>query len=96
MCNGNKNIEHLYILPSRWLYLLQFEEFSDKIYENFQNASCTPINVFVKEIFTVGTPKPTVLVIIFRVFIWLLSFKNAKKKYSYADLRNVSTSKWTR
>ena len=49
MCDGNDNIEHLYILPSRWLYLLQFEEFSDKIYENYQNASFTPTNVFVEE-----------------------------------------------
>ena len=27
-----------------------------------------------------GVPKSTVLVIIFRVFIWLLSYKNAGKK----------------
>ena len=29
--------------------LLQFEEFSDAIYEKFKNASCMPINVFVEE-----------------------------------------------
>ena len=44
-------------LPSRWLYLLQFEEFSDEIYEIFQNASCTPINVFVGENFDSWYPK---------------------------------------
>ena len=44
-----------------------------------------------------GIPKPTVLVIIFRVFIWLLSFKNAwKKQYPFAEFRNVSTRKRTR
>ena len=37
MCDGNDNIEHLYIFPSRWFFLLQFEEFSDDIYEKFQN-----------------------------------------------------------
>ena len=48
MCDGNDNIEHLYTLPSRWLFLIQFESFSDAIYEKFQNASCTPI-FFVEE-----------------------------------------------
>ena len=57
MCDGNSNIEHLYILPSRWLYLLQFEEFSDNIYEIFQNASCTPIKFFVEENFDSWHPK---------------------------------------
>ena len=57
MCDGNDNIEHLYILPSIWLYLLQFEDLSDKIYENFQNASCTPIKVFVEENFDSWNPK---------------------------------------
>ena len=49
MCDDNDNIEHLYILPSRWLYLLQFKEFSGAIYENFQNARCMPIKFFVEE-----------------------------------------------
>ena len=57
MCDGNDNIEHLYIIPSRWLYLLRFEEFSDEIYENFQNASCTPIKFFVEENFDSWHPK---------------------------------------
>ena len=51
MCGGYNNIEHLYILPSRWLYLPQFEYFSDKIYETFQNASSTPIKFFAEENF---------------------------------------------
>ena len=36
MCDGNNKIEHLYILPSRWLFLLQFEKNSDAIYEIFK------------------------------------------------------------
>ena len=37
-----------------------------------------------------------VLVIIFRVFIWLLSFINAKKKqYPYAEIRNFTAGRRT-
>ena len=36
MCDVNDNIEHLYTLPSRWLYLLQFEEFSDVFMKIFK------------------------------------------------------------
>ena len=57
MCDGNYNIEYLYTLPSRWLFLIQFEEFIDAIYENFQNASCTPINFFVEENLDSWNPK---------------------------------------
>ena len=49
MCDGNNNNEDLYILPLRWLFLLQFGKIGDAIYENFQNASCTPIKFFVEE-----------------------------------------------
>ena len=49
MCGGDDNIEHIYILPSIWLYSLQFEEFSDEKFENIQNANCTPIKVFFEE-----------------------------------------------
>ena len=42
-CDGNDNIEELYILPSRWLYLLKFDNFGDAIHEIFHNASCTPM-----------------------------------------------------
>ena len=45
-CDGNNNIEQLYILPSRWLYLLKFDNFGDAIHEKFQNASCTPMQFF--------------------------------------------------
>ena len=79
-CGGDENLEHLYILPSKLIDLLKYESISDEIYENLQNASCKPVQFFVGEISTVGIPKPTVLVIIYRVFIWLLSFKNAGEK----------------
>ena len=49
MCDGNNNIEHLYTFPSRWLFLLQFEEFSDTIYGKIQNGSCMTIKFFVEE-----------------------------------------------
>ena len=57
MCDGSYNIEHLYILPSKWLFLLQFEKIGDAIYENFQNASCTPIQFFVEENLNSWHPK---------------------------------------
>ena len=57
MCGGDDNIEYLYILPSQWIALLKYEYFSDAIYENFQNASCTPIKFFVEEKFDSWHPK---------------------------------------
>ena len=39
-CGCDENLEHLYILPSQWIYLLKYESISDKIYENLQNANC--------------------------------------------------------
>ena len=56
-CDGNDNIEQLYILPSRWLFLLKFDNFGDAIYENFQNASCTPMQFFVEENLVTWNPK---------------------------------------
>ena len=57
MCDGSDNIEHLYILPSRWLFLLQYEKIGDAISEIFQNASCTPIKCFVEETLDNWHPK---------------------------------------
>ena len=94
MYDGNDNIEHLYILPSRWLYLLQFEELSDAIYENFQNASCTPINVFIEENLDSWYPKTH------STCNYLQSFyldppihKCEKKQYPFAERRNMVTRK---
>ena len=47
-CDGSDNIEQLYILPSRWLFLLKFDKIGDAINENVQNARCTPIQFFVE------------------------------------------------
>ena len=76
MCGGDDNIEHLYILPSRWLYLLQFEDFSDEFDEKIQNASCTPIKFFVEKHFDSWHPKTygPCNDLIFNIFIWKPSF----------------------
>ena len=50
MCGGPDNIEHFYMLPSRWIVLLQYDIIGDKIRANFQNACCTPIEFFVEKI----------------------------------------------
>ena len=47
----NEHYEHLYIFPSRWLCLLQFETIGEKIYENLQNAYCTPLEFFTEKKF---------------------------------------------
>ena len=49
MCGGSDYIEHCYMLPSRWMDLLQYDIIGDKICANFQNACCTPIEFFVEE-----------------------------------------------
>ena len=43
---GNELYEHLYILPSRWLYLLQFEEIGEEIYEHLQKFVLYATRVF--------------------------------------------------
>ena len=48
-CDGTDNIEQLYMLPSRWLFLLKFEKIGDAIHENFQNASCMPMQFVFEE-----------------------------------------------
>ena len=50
---GNEHYQHLYILHSRWLYLLQFEKIGEKIYENLQNSYCTPLEFFVESFFDI-------------------------------------------
>ena len=48
-CDGSDNIEHCYMLSSRWMSLLEYDIIGDAICENFQNACCTPIEFFVEE-----------------------------------------------
>ena len=57
MCDDSDNIEHLYILPSRWLFLPQFETIGDVVYEIFQNAICAPITFFVDKTLDTLHPK---------------------------------------
>ena len=57
MCNGDENIEHVYILPSQLIDLFKYQSISNEIYENLQNASCTPEKGFFKEFFDSWHPK---------------------------------------
>ena len=56
-CGGDANYENLYILPSKWIYLLKYETIGDEIYENLQNAYCTPLEFFVEKHFDIWDPK---------------------------------------
>ena len=49
MCGGSDNIAHCYMLPSRWMSLLEYDIIGDAICEKFQNTCCTPIEFFVEE-----------------------------------------------
>ena len=53
----NEHYEHLYILPSIWLCLLQFETIGEEIYENLQNAYFTPLEFFVEKNFDIWDHK---------------------------------------
>ena len=55
--SGNEHYEHLYILPSRWLCLLQFKTICEKIYEKLQNMYCTPLEFFGQKNFVIWDPK---------------------------------------
>ena len=57
MCDGSDNIEYLYILPSRWLFLIKYYKIGDAIHENFQNARCTPKQFFAEENLVSWNPK---------------------------------------
>ena len=48
-CDGIDNIEHLYILPSRWISLLKYDIIGDAIHEIFQNSIYTPIKFFLRK-----------------------------------------------
>ena len=95
MCDGNDNIEHLYILPSRWLFLPQFEKIGDAIYEIFQTASCTPMKFFAEENFDSWHPKthgPHNYLLHFYLAA-LIQKCGWGKQYPFADFPNVSTRK---
>ena len=79
-CGGDKNYEHLYILPSKWIDLLKYEKNGDEILKVYKMPTVRHYCFLLRKLLTIGIPKSTVLVISFRVFIWLLSFKNAGGK----------------
>ena len=56
-CGGDVNYEHLYIFSSQWIDLFKYEIIGDEIYENLQNAYCTPLEFFVEESFDIWHPK---------------------------------------
>ena len=90
MCNGDKNIEHLYLLPSQWINLLKYESTTDEIYENLQNASCMPIKFFVENNFDSWHPKThsprNYLQSLY--FAALIQKCGEEKHYPFAEFRN--------
>ena len=54
---GYEYYEHLYILPSIWLYLPQFEKTGEEIYEHLKTSYCTPLEFFVVKIFNIWDPE---------------------------------------
>ena len=94
---GNDNIEHLYMLPSRWLYLLKFDNFGDAIHEKFQNSSYTPMQFSVEENLVSWHPKT------YGPRNYLQSFYLAAlihkcgggKQYPYAEIRNFTAGRRT-
>ena len=96
MCDGSDNIEHLYILPSRWLFLLQFETIGDAIHEKFQNASCTPIEFFVEENLDSWHLKNHGPRNYLRSFYLAALIHKCEKKNPFTEFRNFSTCRRTR
>ena len=68
--------EHLLVLPINLLNHCKAPDVIVEILENFYNAFRTPI-FLLRNISRVGIPKFTVLLIIFRFFMWPLSLINA-------------------
>ena len=88
---GNEHYEHLYIFPSRWLCLLQFETIGEEIYENLQNAYFTPLEFFVETNFDIWDPEihgPCNYLQSFYLADLIQKF-GGKKHYPFADIRNV-------
>ena len=64
------------MLPKTWLEYQQYADVNVDIKQIFYNAYCIQKKM-LRNISRVGIPKSTVLVIIFRVFLWPLSLRNA-------------------
>ena len=62
--------EHIFMLPKTWLDYQQYTQ-------NFYNVYCTHKYFLLRRISRDRIPKATVLVNIFRVFLWRISLRNA-------------------
>ena len=84
-------------MPTRWLFLIKFDKIGDAIHEKFQNASCTPIQFFVKENLDSWHPKthgPHNYLQSF--YLAALIHKCIKKKiYPFAEIRNFTAGRRT-
>ena len=98
MCGGRNNIEHCYMLPLRWMDLLEYDIIGVAIRENYQNACCTPIEFFVEENFGNWHPKthgPRNYLQSF--YLADLIYKCREEKiYPYAERRNFTGNRRTR
>ena len=74
---GLLDAEHLFMIPINWLNYHKFPGVHVEIAQNLYNTYFTPKLFLLRKISMVGIPKSTDLVIIFRVFMWPLSLKNA-------------------
>ena len=74
---GFLDTENVFMLPINWLNHPEVPYVNVEIAHFFNNAYCKPKIIFLlRNISIVGIPKSTVLVIIFRGFLWTLSFRN--------------------
>ena len=74
---GFLDTEHLFMLPINWLEYQEVPDVNVEISQKKYNAYCTPKYDLLRNKLIVGIPKSTVLVIIFKVFMWPLSLINA-------------------
>ena len=73
---GFLDTEHLSMLPINLLNQYEVPDVNVENVQNLYNAYCTLIYFLLRQISIVGIPKSTVLVIIFRFFMWPLSLIN--------------------
>ena len=74
---GFLDTENLLILPKKLVRISRICGCSCINYAKFLYAYCTPKYCFAEKYFKVGIPKSMVLIIIFRVFMWPLSLRDA-------------------
>ena len=82
-------------MPSRWLCLLQFETIGEEIYENLQNAYCTPLEFFAEKNFDIWDPKihgPRTYIQSFYLAA-LIKKCGGGDHYPFAEIRNGNLKK---